>query len=300
MAKAPTPEETEKLKAFALKFHHTREKLLAKRDQVKELLADTNARLRHYAEGSVPREYLGLQRQLLEISLANLEVYPLESPTFNPVAGAFAPAYEGRMLELKLVGLRMDLLAMGELLALADGALAPAVEEAPPEAPVATPAPGLPGARPRSIAGQTGRLKPQTGRLSGPGTGRLQAAAALPPGWDEEAVAIAADPERRALWERYRSDVLAFREAAAQAAEAEAELAPPDSPALRLKQLKALKVPVLNGLAYRVNTALKHIPGGEAYLKAVRDQIVPPVGRGKPVSKKPVTDRLLDFFKPPS
>ena len=67
-------------------------------------------------------------------------------------------------------------------------------------------------------------------------------------------------------------------------------------------QLKDLKVPVLNGLAYRVNTALKSIPGGEAYLKAVRETIVPPPQplRGKPGAKKPVTDRLFDFFKPPT
>ena len=288
MAKAPTPEETEKLKAFALKFHHTREKLLAKRDQVKDLLTETSGRVRLYAEGSVPHAYLSLQRRLLEISLANLEVYPLESPTFNPVAGAFAPTYEARMLELKLVGLRMDLLAMRELLKLSEAALAPPAE-----------APAAPAPAPTSAAG-TGRLRGQTGRLKGPGTGRLQLAP-QPAGWEEELVAIATDPDRRAVWERYGQEVAAFSEATEQALEALGEMAPPENGATRLKQLKGIKVPVLNGLAYRVNTALKGIPGGEGYLKAVRDQIVPPPAvRGKPMAKKPVTDRLFDFFKPPT
>lgn len=261
MARQFSPDEIEKLKAFSHKFHGVQQKLAAKRAQFRELFADTDARLRLLPSDSVGGQYLRLQRRLLELSLANLDTWQLDAAQAGPIPGVMAPAQEARGLELKLTGLRMDLLAMGELAKLAQSALAAEPDQVP--------------------------VVP----------------AGAPEAWAEQAEAIATDKDRRALWDRYLSDVQAFQSAADLAVTALEEMAPAENAAARVKQLRSIKIPSLNGLDYRVNTALKGIAGGEALLKAVRERIVPAAAagvgaKGKP--RKPVTDRLFDLFKPPS
>lgn len=250
MGRKLSPEEIEQWKDLARKYHQAQTKLSGQRDRCRALLTQTEALLPAYPPRGVPGQYLRLQVRMLQLALANLDAYPLDSTVYQPPTAIHKPSYEANDLELKLLTAELDAIAHHALRRLAAACLA-----------------GQPG--PTSA----------------------------PAGWQAQELAIQQDPERRAAWERFVQDVEALAGALKEARQVLAEL-PADAPEPeRLALLKALKVPAIAGLAYRVNTALKLIPEGEAVAAAVRAGLIPPA-RGRGPTGRPLTDRLKGLFNP--
>ncbi|MEB3329507.1 MAG: hypothetical protein VKQ33_09775 [Candidatus Sericytochromatia bacterium] len=132
------------------------------------------------------------------------------------------------------------------------------------------------------------------GTLS-PGEGE---AAAAHPAWAAQAEAIAASAERRAAWERFVRDVEALEEGMRGARTALEAIARGMAEPERLAVLQGVKVPVLAGLAYRVKTALKLIPGGGDVAAALRAELVPPPPAGKVRGRGRTTGRLKSPSRP--
>jgi hypothetical protein len=252
MGRELTPEEVESWKAIARNYHKLQTQLAEQRDRVQELLADTEAALPSYPEGTTAARYLRLQLRMLRLSLANLAVYPLESTVYQPPTGVRSPAYEANALEIKFLTLELNLMAHLAL---------------------------------RSLVART--LEPAEGEL-----------AETHPAWVEQAAAIAASAECKAAWERFVVDVDAL-ESGMRAARGELEATPRGlTPAERLAVLQGLKVPALAGLAYRVTTALKLIPGGPEVAATLRAGLIPPPSPGRPPGKGLTTGRLRNAFRP--
>jgi hypothetical protein len=111
MRRQLTPDEVDAWKAIARNYHKLQTQLAEQRDRVRALLADTDAALPAYPEGSPAVRYLRLQSRMLKLSLANLAVFPLDSSVYQPPTGVRSPAYEANALEIKFLTLELDLMA---------------------------------------------------------------------------------------------------------------------------------------------------------------------------------------------
>ncbi|MEB3197458.1 MAG: hypothetical protein VKP62_09675 [Candidatus Sericytochromatia bacterium] len=96
-----------------------------------------------------------------------------------------------------------------------------------------------------------------------------------PASWSAQQQVWLADPQRRSAWERFVTDVGTLEEELRQSETRLTELSNTQDGATRLTLLKALKVPHLSGLAYRVHTALKLIPEGVEALSLAKQSLFP-------------------------
>ncbi len=117
MARELSPAELESWKALAKGIYQTQQKLLQKRKELQALAQTADQKLRSVHPDASLRgiAFLMLQKRLAEISLAQMEVFPLEAKVLQPVPALKSPLYEARNLELTLINLQFDQLIYGHL-----------------------------------------------------------------------------------------------------------------------------------------------------------------------------------------
>lgn len=246
---------------FAEQHHKQKQKMLAKRLDLKRMLALTTARLNKAKQGKKALEidFLNDQHRLLQLALKQMEIYNLDTDVYQSLEGVTYPDYQLRDLEIRLLKLRLEAVDFRLLDQLLEADLAAA------------------------RAGEA-------------------AQATYKEPWLTLRGRVAQEAELGEKFNRFREANREFQAGLAEASEAFSMLTGVPHPKERLEQAKGINIPAVNGLAYRVNTALQQIPEGPGLLGSLR-----PAGisfrKGEkpsehPATKTNLTDRLRGLFKP--
>lgn len=277
MEKNQAPELFEKWKAIAKQYHGTREKLAKERAGMHALLDTTRKQLESIRGLNAPVvPFLEARQRMVELTLRQLEAFSLDSEMYAPAPEALTPAYQARQLELTHAILRMERVTFR----LIDDLLATEL--------------------PRLRAGEP-------------------VPDGLPEFWTQAGGPVTAADDQLALWEKFRQDFAIFDAAMQALDEGLQKLPVPESDHDYLDLLKQLNIPAVKGHQYRAFGALRMLPNGEKVNLGARKHLLDSIGplaasrrpqrpgraqtnrlieRVKPAAG--ATDRLREFFKPPS